>query len=79
MKNKVPCKLIPHSKPTLGKEEELEVIKVMRSAQISQGEQVAAFERVMADYIGRKYAVAVSSGISALEKNRTSVVSMFGT
>ncbi len=66
MKNKVPCKLIPHSKPTLGKEEELEVIKVMRSAQISQGEQVAAFERVMADYIGRKYAVAVSSGISAL-------------
>jgi len=59
-------KSIPHSKPTLGKEEELEVVKTIRSAQIAQGERVAVFERMMAGYIGTKYAVAVSSGIAAL-------------
>ena len=59
-------RIIPHSKPTLGKEEELAVAEVIRSGNIAQGEKVAEFEQAVADYIGRKYAVAVSSGFAAL-------------
>jgi len=59
-------KIIIHSKPTLGKDEETAVVKVIRSGQITQGKKVAQFERVMASYIGKKYAIAVNSGLSAL-------------
>lgn len=59
-------KIIPHSKPTLGKEEEEAVIEVIRSGQIAQGEKVYQFERMIGGYIGRKYAIAVSSGLAAL-------------
>ena len=59
-------KIISHSKPTLGKEEEIAVLEVIRSGQISQGKKVAQFEKLMADYIGKKYAVAVNSGLAAL-------------
>jgi len=59
-------RIIPHSKPTLGKEEELAVAEVIRSGNIAQGEKVAEFEQAVAGYIGRKYAVAVSSGSAAL-------------
>jgi perosamine synthetase len=57
---------IPHSRPTLGGEEELEVSKIIRSCQIAQGPKVEKFEKIVADYIGREYAIAVSSGLSAL-------------
>lgn len=59
-------KIYPHSKPTLGKEEEEAVIEVIRSGQIAQGPKVEEFERMLSEYIGKKYAVAVSSGLSAL-------------
>jgi len=64
MGNKV--KMIPHSKPTLGKEEEGAVIEAIRSGQIAQGEKVAQFERMTAEYVGKGYGVAVSSGLAAL-------------
>lgn len=64
MDNKM--KVIPHSKPTLGKEEEEAVIEVIRSGQIAQGKRVAQFESMMADYVGRRYAIAVNSGLAAL-------------
>ena len=59
-------KVIVHSKPTIGKEEELAVIETIRSKQIAQGERVIQFESMMANYIGKKYDIAVSSGLSAL-------------
>ncbi len=58
--------MIPHSKPTLGKEEEAAVARAIRSGQIAQGEGVSQFEGMMAEYIGKRYAVAVSSGLAAL-------------
>lgn len=57
---------ITHSKPLLGKEEVNAVKKVILSSNIGQGQKVEEFENAMARYIGRKYAIAVSSGTAAL-------------
>jgi len=43
-------KIILHSKPTLGREEEKAVIEVIRSKHIAQGKKVAQFENMMAIY-----------------------------
>jgi len=59
-------KIISHSRPTLGEEEEKAVIEVIRSDHIAQGEKVAQFESMMASCTGEKYGVAVSSGLAAL-------------
>jgi perosamine synthetase len=58
--------VIPHSRPTIGKEEIDAVSKVIASGQIAQGKEVEAFEREVAQKIGVKYAAAVSSGTAAL-------------
>jgi len=58
--------VIAHSKPTLGKEEEVAVAEVIRSGQISQGKRVELFEYKMANYVGRRHAIAVNSGLAAL-------------
>ena len=58
--------IIPHSKPTISKAEYAAVEHVIRSAMLSQGSCVAAFERAVAKYIGVKGAVATSSGTAAL-------------
>ena len=42
-------------------EDDLEAVKeVLESGYLVQGERVAAFEKVVADYVGTEYAVAVS-------------------
>lgn len=58
--------MIPHSRPSLGEEEKRAVRGVLESLHIAQGPKVAEFERKFCDFTGRKYAVAVSSGTSAL-------------
>ena len=58
--------LIPHSRPTLGEEEAEAARRTVLSGQVAQGEEVAAFESDAARYVGRKHAVAVSSGTAAL-------------
>lgn len=58
--------MIPHSSPTLGDEEVKAVERVLRSGRIAQGREVEAFENECADFLGRRYAVAVSSGTAAL-------------
>lgn len=58
--------MIPHSKPTLGEEEKKACLEVLDSLQIAQGEKVAAFEKAFCELIPRRFAVAVSSGTSAL-------------
>jgi dTDP-4-amino-4,6-dideoxygalactose transaminase len=57
---------IPYSRPTLGREEEEQVIQVMRSGWLTTGRHAAAFEREFASKIGSRYALAVNSGTAAL-------------
>lgn len=48
-------------------EDDLQAVKeVLSSGYLVQGQRVAAFERAVADYVGTKYAVAVSSCTAAL-------------
>jgi dTDP-4-amino-4,6-dideoxygalactose transaminase len=58
--------MIPHSRPTLTKENISAVSRVIKSGFISQGEAVERFESELAKYIGVKGGVAVSSGTSAI-------------
>jgi perosamine synthetase len=52
--------------PEIGEEEIQAVVRVLRSGYLVQGEQVQEFERLVAEYVGVRYAVAVSSGTAAL-------------
>ncbi len=58
--------IIPHSRPTLGKEEIDAVVKTMEAGSISQGDKVKEFEESMASFVDVKGAVATNSGTSAL-------------
>jgi len=59
--------LIPVYKPEIGKEEEEEVLKVIRSGWISSASPaIREFEEKFSAYIGRKYGVATSNGTTAL-------------
>lgn len=58
--------LIPHSRPTVDKEDIEAVTKVLTSGQLAQGEKVREFEENLARYIGVKHCAVTSSGTSAL-------------
>jgi len=58
--------VIPHSRPTLGKEEIRRAVEVIESGHIVQGEKVREFENAFAARIGVNAAAAVSSGTAAL-------------
>lgn len=57
---------VPVAKPFIGEEEVKAVAEVLRSRWVTQGPQVAAFEREFAECVGAKYACAVSSCTTAL-------------
>lgn len=57
---------VPVAKPFLGDEEVEAAAEVLRSGWVTQGPRVAAFEREFADYVGAKYACAVSNCTTAL-------------
>ena len=57
---------IPLSKPSITQAEINAVVNVMQSGNLAQGVKVQEFEEHMAEYIGTKYAVAVSSGTAGL-------------
>ena len=59
-------KTIPHSRPSLGREEKKACARVLDSLHIAQGPRVEEFEHSFARSAGRKYGVAVSSGTAAL-------------
>jgi perosamine synthetase len=63
---RVNCIIIPHSKPMINKEDINAVTEVLASGMIAQGEKVKEFEDAVSRFVGTKYAVAVSSGTSAL-------------
>jgi perosamine synthetase len=58
--------LIPLARPVLGEAEELAVIEVLRSRQLSLGPRVPEFERAFAERVGAGCASAVSSGTAGL-------------
>jgi dTDP-4-amino-4,6-dideoxygalactose transaminase len=59
-------KTVSHSRPSIDENEIAAVSAVLRSGQIAQGVQVAAFERALAGLVGVRGGVAVSSGVAAL-------------
>ena len=58
--------VIPHSRPSLGEAEAAAAAAVLRSGQVAQGPEVAAFEAEVAARMGLRGGVATSSGTAAL-------------
>ena len=58
--------MIPYGRQTIDEDDIKAVVDVLRSDWLTTGPKVAEFERAVADYVGAKHAVAVSSGTAAL-------------
>jgi len=58
--------MIPYGRQTIDEDDIKAVVDVLRSDWLTTGPKVAEFEQAVADYVGAKYAVAVSSGTAAL-------------
>jgi perosamine synthetase len=59
-------RMIHIAKPLIGEEEKRAVLAVLDSGMIAQGPQVKAFEGAFAEMCGVKYAIATTSGTTAL-------------
>src|SRR5262245_52952552 len=57
---------IPHSRPTLGHEEERAAVRALRSGMVGGGEEVDRFERELERLVGAGRATAVHTGSAAL-------------
>lgn len=58
--------MIPYGKHHIDETDIQAVVEVLNSGTLTQGRYVEAFEQAVAEYVGAKYAVAVSSGTAAL-------------
>jgi len=59
-------KYLPYGHQWLDEDDIEAVVQVLRSDWITQGSKIKEFEKAVAEYVGAKYAVAVSSGTAAL-------------
>ncbi len=59
-------KYIPYGKQNITDEDIASVIEVLKSKNLTQGPKIKEFEDKFAEYVGAKYAVAVSNGTAAL-------------
>jgi len=57
---------IPYGHHYIDEDDIQAVVEVLRHGALTQGPKVAEFEQAVAEYVGVKYAVAVSSGTAAL-------------
>src|SRR6185436_15453286 len=57
---------IPHSRPTLGVEEEKAALRILRSGMVGGGEEVGLFEAGIQKLVGGGRATAVHTGSAAL-------------
>lgn len=58
--------MIPYGRQHITDEDINAVVKALKSDFLTQGPEIATFEKAFAEYIGCKYAVAVSNGTAAL-------------
>lgn len=58
--------LIPYGRQTIEEDDIQAVVDVLKSDYLTTGPKIAEFEQIVADYVGAKYAVAISNGTSAL-------------
>jgi dTDP-4-amino-4,6-dideoxygalactose transaminase len=57
---------VPFFRPSLGREEEEEVLSVMRSGWLTTGEQAHSFEKEFASFVGARHALAMCSATAGL-------------
>lgn len=58
--------MIPYGRQTVEEDDIQAVIDVLKSDYLTTGPKVSEFEKMVADYVGVKYAVAISNGTAAL-------------
>ena len=61
-----PENFLPYGRQQVDEDDIAAVTEVLRSDWLTTGPMVDRFEQAIADYVGAKYAVAVSSGTAAL-------------
>lgn len=66
MKSEINLKSIPYGKQTITDADIEAVVNVLKSDYLTQGPEIAKFEKQFAVYTGSNYAVAVSNGTAAL-------------
>lgn len=59
-------KIIPYGRQNITEEDVQIVVEALKAPLITQGPKIAEFEEAFAEYIGCKYAVAVTNGTAAL-------------
>src|SRR5436190_22571345 len=58
--------MIPYGRHYVDEDDIRAVAEVMRGELLTQGPKAAEFERLVADYVGARYAVSVANGTAAL-------------
>ncbi len=62
-------KPIPYGRQNITDDDIRAVVEVLKSVYLTQGPKIQEFEKAFADYVGSRYAVAVSNGTAALHLN----------
>ena len=58
--------MICYGKQTISEEDIKEVVEILKSDFLTTGPKIQEFEKKFAEYVGAKYAIAVSSGTAGL-------------